>query len=425
MLCVDTIGSWEAQHCICSLIAQSVLSLSTVGAELYFRSTDVKPPIPSTTQWIADHTPLDSLVFYELSADQFEVNYGYRMSYTVWHRTITDQHYTPVPSNAWSCLPEVDLYNENSLCTIEALVPGAQPVYVKYAATEPELDSSSFTLEYQSEDSSVFSLACPKHEAPQFSEPPIWTIGPYLQYHALLPMIPRHHFVAATTNGLIDWLKTEGFGRQIHEVVLDLDGGTVDRQTQLNQQLRAIDELSSPVWLLLDYTLDHLWNEQVLSHVLSNYYVAQTNTTVAQWMQCKQRFVLALPASGDEFSSVHNSINFGDKLVVSEWRVGSRSYQPGEVLPMELAWSRIEDGHFKFFVHLLDPDWKMFAQIDLSATVDGTLVSQLTRMGLYLPPDLPAGEYQIRLGVYRANDGQRLTLPSGEDSIHIPFTVTR
>ncbi len=407
------------------VIAQSVLSLSTVGAELYFRSTDVKPPIPSTTRWIADHTPLDSLVFYELSADQFEVNYGYRMSYTVWHRTIPDQQYTPFPSNAWSCLPEVDLYNENSLCTIEALVPGAQPVYVKYAATVPELDSSSFTLEYQSKDSSVFSLACPKHEAPQFSEPPIWTIGPYLQYHALLPMIPRHHFVAATTNGLIDWLKTEGFERQIHEVVLDLDGGTVDRQTQLNQQLRAIDELSSPVWLLLDYTLDHLWNEQVLSHVLSNYYVAQTNTTVAQWMQCKQRFVLALPASGDEFSSVHDSINFGDKLVVSEWRVGSRSYQPGEVLPMELAWSRIEDGHLNFFVHLLDRDWKMFAQIDLSAAVDGTLESQLTRMGLYLPPDLPAGEYQIRLGVYRANDGQRLTLPTGEDSIHIPFTVTR
>lgn len=118
-----------------------------------------------------------------------------------------------------------------------------------------------------------------------------------------------------------------------------------------------------------------------------------------------------------------DSIDLDEKLVVNGQGVGSRSYQPGDMAPMEPARNLPDDGQFKFFVHLLDLQWNLFAQIDLSADPDGSAYSQLTRMGLYLPPELPAGDYQIRLGVYRASDGQRLTLPSGEDSVHIPLTV--
>ena len=164
---------------------------------------------------------------------------------------------------------------------------------------------------------------------------------------------------------------------------------------------------------------------RLLSHVLANYYVAQPAASAAQWLQCKQRFALALPATVDELLPVHESIDFGGKLTVDNWRVGSRSYKPGDVIPMELAWSMLDDGNLKFYVHLLDLDWNLFGQIDLSANLDATADSQLTRMGLYLPPDLPAGEYQIRLGVYRADGGQRLALPNGEDSVHIPLTVTQ
>ena len=408
------------------VIAQTVLSLSSVGAEIYFHSTAVKPPVPSTTRWIAGNTPLDSLVFYEHSgATVYEVNYGNRMSYTVWRRHDVDLMFTPYAPSAWRCLPEVDLYNQESLCAVEALVPGGQPVYVKFSSANPELDSPSFKLVHQSEDGSVFSLACPAHGPPKSVEPPIWTTGPYPQYRSLLPGVPRHHLVAATSHTLADWLLAEGIEQQIFLAAPDADSETVDWQSQLSRQLPAIDELSTPMWLLLDYTRNAPWNELVLSHALENYYVAQPSASAAQWLQCKQRVALALPASADEFSSVHNNINFGDKLFVSEWRAGSRSYRPGEIIPMELTWDMPEDGNLKFFVHLLDPEWNLYAQIDLSADPDGTGESQLTRMGLYLPPELPAGDYQIRLGVYRAVDGRRLELPTGEDSIHIPFSVTK
>ena len=76
------------------------------------------------------------------------------------------------------------------------------------------------------------------------------------------------------------------------------------------------------------------------------------------------------------------------------------------------------------FVHLVDEHGVLRAQIDLAADDDGTDQLQLTRMGLYLPPELPAGAYQIRLGVYRPEDGQRLSLPNGDDSAHLPLTVT-
>ena len=408
------------------VLAQSILSLSAVSVELYWRYTDVKPPIPATSQWIAANTPLDSLVFYEHRATTVhEANYGNRMTYTVWRRSFIDLQHTPFPPGAWSCLPEFNLYNEVSLCAIEALIPGAQPVYVKYSAADPQLDSPAFTLAHQTPDASVYSLACPTHEPPQFSKPPVWTIGPYPQYQALLQTVPDNHVVAATSQDLADWLGEGDIEQRILEVAYDPDMEAIDRRAQLDRQLRAVDELSFPVWLLLDYTKDHLWNEEILAHVLANHYVAQPAASPAEWLQCKQRVVLSLPLSGDELHSVHNSISFGEKLVVNEWRVGSRSYKPGEIIPVELAWSSLDGGNLKFYVHLLDLDWNLFAQIDLGATTDGTADSQLTRMGLYLPPDLPAGEYQVRLGVYRASDGQRLTLPTGEDSVHIPFTVTQ
>ena len=121
---------------------------------------------------------------------------------------------------------------------------------------------------------------------------------------------------------------------------------------------------------------------------------------------------------------VLTDIRFGGALEISEWRTSGRPYRAGEIVPIELAWRKHEDVQLKFFVHLLDEKGVLRGQIDLPAADDGTDQLQLTRMGLYLPPELPTGAYQIRLGVYRPEDGQRLALPSGDDSAYIPLTVT-
>ena len=142
-----------------------------------------------------------------------------------------------------------------------------------------------------------------------------------------------------------------------------------------------------------------------------------------QWLACKQLVVLALP-SPDGLHVVGTDISFDGALEVSELRTSGRPHRAGEIVPIELTWRRLKDVQLKYFVHLVDEQGVLRAQIDLPAADDGTDQLQLTRMGLYLPPELPAGAYQIRLGVYRPEDGQRLTLPNGDDSAHIPLTVT-
>ena len=434
MIACFMLARWGAQRTrvVSALVAlQLVLSFASVGTELYYRATEEIRTIPTPSRWIASNTQPTSLVFYEQDTDlqdgldrMLEINYGQRMSFVQVPETI-DLNFTPVAPTAWRCMPGADLYDANSLCSIEALIPGAQAVYVKYLSSAPALDSPSFIPMYEAEDGSVFSLSCPTHDEPEFSEPPLWMHEPYHNLRSLLAEIPPDHAIAATTDDLIGWLRQEGYEQRLHEIVLELDGETVDKQSQLSRKLGVIDEISSPIWFLLDYTLYPPWNDQVHAHIQGSYYAAQPNVARSQWLPCKQRVVLALPATVDELSAVHSDVNFGEKLVVNEWRVASRPRHPGEIVAIELDWSKLGDEQLKFFVHLLDENWNLYGQIDLPAANNGTDDAQLTRMGLYVPANLSPGSYQVRLGVYRATDGQRLALPSGEDSLHIPLTVSQ
>ena len=190
------------------------------------------------------------------------------------------------------------------------------------------------------------------------------------------------------------------------------------RQLGFYHQLLPIDVNSSPVWFVLDYLYIDQWNDMLYSYIQENYFVAQT-----QWLACKQRVVLALP-SADLMRVVHTDIRFDGALEVSEWRSSGQPHRAGEIVPIELTWRKHGDVQLKYFVHLVDEHGVLRAQIDLPAVDDGTDQLQLTKMGLYLPPELPAGAFQIRLGVYRPEDGQRLTLPNGDDSAYLPLTVT-
>ena len=91
---------------------------------------------------------------------------------------------------------------------------------------------------------------------------------------------------------------------------------------------------------------------------------------------------------------------------------------------MELVWRQLEDDQLKFFIHLQDENGTLYSQTDLSAAHDGAVESPYLKLGLYLPPELSAGQYQIRLGVYRPDNGQRLLLPNGADHALIPLTVS-
>ena len=438
---------WERRHgrFVTAIVAlQLVLSAVTVSTDLYYRFNDNSGTIPAASRWIAGNTPPNALVFYEQDPakhgpweQMLEVSYGQRLSY-VPKPTIYDFNYAPAPSNAWLCLPEVNLYDASSLCSIEAHIPGTQPVYIKYLSAAPSLDAV-FRPVHESGNGSIFSLSCPNRNTPEYPNPPSVVQEPYQELRALLTEIPQAHSIAATSQRVGSWLRREDSGHRLFRVAPEDEGGTVNtlsqtgfwltvmpqpegallaRQVDFDHQLLPVNASKSPVWFLLDYLYIDSWNDMLYTHIQENYFVAHT-----QWLACKQRVVLALP-SADLMQVVHKDIRFDGALEISEWRTSGQRHRAGEIVPIELSWRKLRGEQLKFFVHLVDELGVLRAQIDLPAADDGTDQLQLLRMGLYLPTELPAGAYQIRLGVYRPEDGQRLALPSGEDSAHIPLTVT-
>ena len=442
---VLTLWQHQKRRYVAALVAiQFVLSVVTVGVDTYFRFREETAAIPATSRWIARNTPPTALVFYEQDPithapwqRMLEVNYGQRLSY-VPEPTSYDYNFAPVPPSAWLCLQDVNLYDANSLCSIEAHIPGTQPVYIKYLSAAPALDTV-FTLVHESSNGSIFSLSCPNAATPEYPNPPTVVRETYQELRNLLSEIPADHAIAASTQEVEDWLRSEESGHRLFKVTPEDEGGAVNtlsqtgfwltvmpenegallaRQLGFYHQLLPIDVNSSPVWFVLDYLYIDQWNDMLLTHIQENYFVAFT-----QWLACKQLVVLALP-SPDGLHVVGTDISFDGALEVSELRTSGPSHRAGEIVPIELTWRRLKDVQLKYFVHLVDEQGVLRAQIDLPAADDGTDQLQLTRMGLYLPPELPAGAYQIRLGVYRPEDGQRLTLPNGDDSAYLPLTVT-
>ena len=94
-------------------------------------------------------------------------------------------------------------------------------------------------------------------------------------------------------------------------------------------------------------------------------------------------------------------------------------FQPGEIVPLTLFWEaeRVPDERLKVFVHLLDENGALVAQTD-AEPVGGlhptsaweTGESVLDRHGVLLPDDLALGTYTFTTGMYRLNDGTRLTV---------------
>lgn len=104
----------------------------------------------------------------------------------------------------------------------------------------------------------------------------------------------------------------------------------------------------------------------------------------------------------------------------------------GVTLPIELQWQAArqpaEDYHV--FIHLVNEAGEMVAQADgqpvtwtrpTSTWREGEII--VDRHGLWLPPELPPGEYRLHLGLYHPASGQRLPLDSGGDAVILDMTL--
>jgi hypothetical protein len=101
------------------------------------------------------------------------------------------------------------------------------------------------------------------------------------------------------------------------------------------------------------------------------------------------------------------------------------SFATGEPVPLTLYWRAREpvEADYTVFVHIVDRAGHLVAQQD-NPPVQGNLPTSLWLPGIMvrdnyqieLPADQPTGEYAIRIGMYSADTGERLTInsPTGE-----------
>jgi len=109
-------------------------------------------------------------------------------------------------------------------------------------------------------------------------------------------------------------------------------------------------------------------------------------------------------------------------ILLRGYQIVSQSVSPGQILSLSLYWQALAqpDRNYKVFVQLLSPEGQLVAQRD-SQPLDGfrptstwRLGQEITdRYGLLLPDTLQPGAYQLVIGMYDGETGQRLQA-SGE-----------
>ncbi len=111
---------------------------------------------------------------------------------------------------------------------------------------------------------------------------------------------------------------------------------------------------------------------------------------------------------------------FGERIALEGLGV-TEQVEPGDVLAVNLRWRAIAtlplDYHL--FVHLVDQEGRLWAQQDSLKTTSGWQPSEEVeeKQAMLLPRDIPPGQYQIVVGFYLLETGQRLTLADGQDSL--------
>ena len=152
-----------------------------------------------------------------------------------------------------------------------------------------------------------------------------------------------------------------------------------------------------------------------------------------RWYSDVRLAAYAVPRAATELRT-QTDVAFGGRIVLAGYSLNTQTFSPGDILQLTLFW-RAESHittRYKVFVHLVgDPAQPPVAQHDgepggglaLTTTwVPGQTV--IDNHGVYLPLDLPAGEYSLVVGLYGVEDGVRLTHASG-DSLFLSTIAVR
>ena len=115
---------------------------------------------------------------------------------------------------------------------------------------------------------------------------------------------------------------------------------------------------------------------------------------------------------------------FGDQIELTGARLYPSTLRAGGPLCVELNWHTLKTlvDDYTVFIHLVDPNGQVVAQTDLQPQGGFAPTSQwaaestqVDRHGLILADNLPAGDYTVRLGLYRSADQAPLRVTRGEN----------
>jgi hypothetical protein len=118
------------------------------------------------------------------------------------------------------------------------------------------------------------------------------------------------------------------------------------------------------------------------------------------------------------------------------YRAPGQEVPLGQILRLELLWqaSKPVAERYKVFLHLVDAGGRLVAQRDSEPASGNQPTAEWPagepisdKHGLWLPADLPAGDYEIVLGLYHAETGERLLLDpaAGREADAIPLATVR
>jgi hypothetical protein len=130
-------------------------------------------------------------------------------------------------------------------------------------------------------------------------------------------------------------------------------------------------------------------------------------------------------------NSVAGEAIFGDQIKLVNIAYPAQ-VSAGSVLPIQLNWQALVElsQAYHVFVHLVAKNGQTVAQADgqpalwlrptTTWAVGETVVD---RHGLWIPAQTARGDYELRVGLYRPEDGQRLRLVTGEEWISLAVSI--
>jgi len=146
---------------------------------------------------------------------------------------------------------------------------------------------------------------------------------------------------------------------------------------------------------------------------------------------------LAAYAVNQTAGTMNQKVNarFGDRIRLEGYSINDSSFAAGDILQLTLFWNpqSLISNRYKIFVHVIgDPDSPPVAQHD-GEPVGGLVLTTMWKPneivrdnhGVFLPLDLPRGNYQLAVGLYDVATGARLTLADGSDKLFLDSIVVK